>query len=71
MASSNAKRRREMIRKRSKTLFRKGYELHKKTSVQVAVITYDEIRGSYRVFRTTKTFLTAIVRKLASLALTK
>jgi hypothetical protein len=63
------RKRREMIRKRSRTLFHKGYELHTKTNVQVAVITYDAIQNSYRVFRTSPTFMAANMRKMASLTL--
>jgi hypothetical protein len=60
------RRRREMIRKRTRTIFNKCYELCTKTSLQVAVVTYDEIQNSYRVFRTSPMFMAAIMREIAS-----
>jgi SRF-type transcription factor (DNA-binding and dimerisation domain) len=56
-----------MIRKRTRTIFNKCYELYTKTSLQVVVVTYDEIQNLYYVFRTLLMFMAAIIRKIASL----
>ena len=49
-----AKKRDEMLRKRSKTLFKKSAELSRYCKVDIAVILYDPKRQKFRVLRTSR-----------------
>lgn len=63
---SDGRPRREMLRKRLRTVMWKSCQLSKKTQVDMAVIMYDPIRQRCRIFRSSGKFMGGLMRHIVS-----